>query len=256
MPDTVQPFYDSLTDNYHLLFEDWRQTVVRQADVLDRLLREQLGRRPDSLLDCCCGIGTQAIGLALRGYRVHATDLSPPSVERARREAASFGADLTFGVADLRTLADQVEGTFDAVVACDNALPHLLTDDDLQGAVANMAAKLRAGGLFLASTRDYDDLAPQRPRTTPPRVFDDPAGRRVVFQVWDWTPDGRGYRFHQFIIRSVGPGWHTDHYTAEYRALLRGELDAALRGAGLAEIRWHFPEASGYYQPIVTGRKP
>jgi SAM-dependent methyltransferase len=256
MQDSVLPFYDQLSGDYHLLFEDWKRAVVGQGEVLDRLLSAAAGGRTGAVLDCCCGIGTQAIGLALRGYRVHGTDLSPAAVRRAADEARAFGVAVTFGVADVRTLAEQVAGEFDAVLACDNALPHLLGDDDLRRGVGGMAAKLRPGGVFLASTRDYDELVRQRPRTTPVRVYDDPAGRRVVFQVWDWAADGRSYRLQMFILRDTGSGWHTAQYTTEYRALLREELSEALRGAGLAEVRWQMPEESGYYQPVVTARKP
>src|SRR5689334_12511984 len=91
-------FYDGLAGDYHLLFEDWHEGVRRQGGVLDRLLRGLLGDRLLAVLDCCCGIGTQAIGLALSGHRVHATDLSPAAVERAAREARSFGVSITFGV--------------------------------------------------------------------------------------------------------------------------------------------------------------
>jgi SAM-dependent methyltransferase len=255
MDDSVLRFYEDLSGDFHLLFEDWRQGVVRQGEVLDRLLTEHLGPGPHAVLDCCCGIGTQAIGLALHGHRVQGTDLSPRAVERARREAESFGVSIPFGVADLRTLGEEVSGKFDAVLACDNSLPHLLTDEDLQRAVNNMAARLRPGGLFLASTRDYDELARQRQKVTPPRVFDEPAGRRIVFQVWDWTADGRSYQVNQFIVRGAGDAWQTTHFATWYRALLRDELSAALRRAGLGQIRWHRPEDCGYYQPVITARK-
>jgi 2-polyprenyl-3-methyl-5-hydroxy-6-metoxy-1,4-benzoquinol methylase len=255
MGDSVLQFYDDLSGGYHLLFEDWRQTVVRQGEVLDRLLGECLGPGPHSLLDCCCGIGTQAIGLALRGHRVRGTDLSPQAIERAPKEAASFGVSIPFGVADVRTLGEQVSDTFDAVLACDNALPHLLTDEDLQQAVNNMAARLRPGGLFVASTRDYDELARQRQKATQPRVFDEPAGRRIVFQVWDWTADGRSYQLNQYIVRGSGDAWQTTRFTTWYRALQREELSAALRRAGLEQISWHRPEDCGWYQPVVTARK-
>src|SRR5260370_2424973 len=52
-----------------------------------------------------------------------------------------FGASLTVGVADVRTLPEQVGGVFDAAIACDNALPHLLADDDLLRGVSGMAAR-------------------------------------------------------------------------------------------------------------------
>jgi methylase of polypeptide subunit release factors len=47
-----------------------------------------------TVLDCACGLGTQAIGLARRGCTVHATDLSPAAIARAARDAESFGAAL------------------------------------------------------------------------------------------------------------------------------------------------------------------
>jgi SAM-dependent methyltransferase len=173
-------------------------------------------------------------------------------VERACREAETFGVSIPFGVADVRTLSEQVSGTFDAVLACDNALPHLLSDEDLQRAVHNMAARLRPGGMFVASTRDYDELVRQRQRVTPPRVFDDPAERRIVFQVWDWAADGRSYQVNQFVVRGAGADWQTMHFATWYRALLREELSDALRRAGFGQICWHRPEDCGWYQPVVT----
>jgi SAM-dependent methyltransferase len=254
MDDSTVRFYDGLSGDYHLLFADWSQGVRWQGGVLDRLLKGLLGDRPLAVLDCCCGIGTQAIGLALLGHRVHATDLSPAAVERAAREAAAFGVSITFGVADVRTLAEQVAGVFDAVIACDNSLPHLLADDDLRRAVAGMAARLHPGGVVLATTRDYDSLVRERPAATPVRVISGPP-RRVTFQLWDWAADGRTYRVHQFILKEEG-GWGMAHHAGQYRALRRDELTDALVRAGLEEVRWHTPEESGYYQPVVTARKP
>lgn len=248
-------FYEDLAGQYHLIFADWEQSIRYQREVLDRLIRAHLDAATPSVLDCTCGIGTQALGLAALGYRVHATDISPASVARAGREAARRAITLTTGVADLRTLAEQVAGTFDVVLSCDNALPHLLTDKDLRLATRNMQEKLRPGGLLLASIRDYDAALVERPHTTLPRVFEGPEGRRVVFQVWDWMPDAPRYTLNQFILDKSGPEWRTHHWTAAYRALRRSELDEVLQAAGFQQIRWQMPEESGYYQPVVTARK-
>jgi glycine/sarcosine N-methyltransferase len=120
-----------------------------------------------------------------------------------------------------------------------------------------MFAKLRPGGLFLASIRDYDRLVQERPHGEGPRVIDDIRGRRIAFQVWDWTDDGSSYRLHQFLLQQDGAAWHTDHFSIIYRALRPPDLVAALRQAGfaLAGIHWHEPEESGFFQPIVTARK-
>jgi glycine/sarcosine N-methyltransferase len=254
MDDTVLTFYQQLARDYHLIYADWAKAIERQGNALNRLIQAHTGGPPLNVLDCSCGIGTQAIGLAQHGYRVHATDLSPAAVDRAAQEAAVHGVTLTVGVADFRTLATQVEGRFDVVLSCDNALPHLLTDDDLLEAARNMRAKLRGDGLLLISIRDYDHLIQDKPPTTIPQVFDGPDGRRIVFQVWDWAEDSSIYTVSMFILRETGDDWRTTRYATTYRALLRAELTAILEAAGLTDVRWHMPQDTGYYQPVVTAR--
>ncbi|MEQ9033202.1 MAG: class I SAM-dependent methyltransferase, partial [Aggregatilineales bacterium] len=211
---------------------------------------------PDlTLYDCSCGIGTQAIGLALQGYTVHATDISPLSVERAQKEASALGLNMTFGVADFRSLTDDVDGKFDVVLSCDNALPHLLTEDDLALAAQNLFSKVKSGGLLLISIRDYDELLKARPHTTPITVLDNVDGnRRIRFQVWDWQGDSPIYVLNQFIV-SGKDNWTTHHYQTKYRALQRAEITPFLTQAGFEDVQWHMPETSGYYQPIVTAQK-
>jgi glycine/sarcosine N-methyltransferase len=250
--ESVREFYDHLADVYHLIYPDWHNAVRRQGAVLDRLIHSLLAQGPVRVLDCACGIGTQAIGLALRGHDVHATDISGASVDRARDEALSMGASITVGVADMRSLGTAVDGTFDVVLACDNSLPHLVSDEDLAAAGNAFAAKLRPGGLFIASTRDYERAVAARPASTLPSVFDE--GRRVVFQVWDWAPDGKTYVIRLFILRATDGGWSVTEHATTYRALVRDEVEAILRDAGFGQIRWHTPAETGYFQPIVTAR--
>jgi 2-polyprenyl-3-methyl-5-hydroxy-6-metoxy-1,4-benzoquinol methylase len=255
MNNSVLDFYEQLSSNYHLIFADWQSSVLQQAEVLDKLIQNKMQQFPLTVLDASCGIGTQAIGLAKRGYQVHATDLSPASVERARKAAEAFGVSLTFGVADLRSLETKIEGKFDVVISCDNALPHLLSNEDLQLAANNLWAKLKPNGLLIASIRDYDRVIDEKPRSTIPQVIDSPEGRRIIFQVWDWLEEGNTYKIHHFIVRQITGNWQTHQCSTQYRALLREELSLILRDAGFSDINWQMPEESGYYQPIVVARK-
>jgi len=257
MQDAVLKFYESLADDYHLLFADWKKEVRRQGEVLNAFIRRHLGMGPLTALDCSCGIGTQAIGLALYGYCVHATDASPAAIARARKEAEAFGVTLTFEVADFRALNAEVAGKFDVVLSCDNALPHLLTEADLLLAARQMRAKLRRDGLLLISIRDYDQaVQEQRQATaTPPRVFDDTEGRRIIFQIRDWADDRRTYTLNHFILRQRHNEWQTSLLTTKFHAWQREELSMILRDAGFADICWHMPAESGFYQPMVTARK-
>lgn len=254
--NSVLDFYEQLSSHYHLIFADWQQSVLRQAEILDKLIRNEIQQFPPTLLDCSCGIGTQAIGLAKRGYQVHATDLSPASVERAKKAADELGASLTFGVVDLRSLATDVDGEFDIILSCDNALPHLLSDEDLRLAAHNLWSKLKPNGLLIASIRDYDQALSNKPRSTLPQIIDSPEGRRIIFQAWDWSEDRNTYQIHHFIIQELEGSWHTHHCTTQYRALIRDELSRILQDVEFVEIRWKMPEESEYYQPIVIARKP
>ena len=75
-------FYDELAESYHLIFDDWDAAIVRQRDVLARLLPTPAnGKR---ILDCACGIKTQAIGLAMLGFRVEGSDTSVASIRTVR----------------------------------------------------------------------------------------------------------------------------------------------------------------------------
>lgn len=256
MPDLIKNFYDDFADEYHLIFGDWDTSMKRQSETLDKIFGSYFAqsRRDLKVLDCSCGIGTQSIGLALLGYQVHATDISPAAVSRAIKEAKRLGASLTFGVADFRSL-NQVEGKNNIVISCDNSLPHLLSENDLYQALSSIRDKLVNGGLFLASIRDYDQLLREKPRATLPVIHDDDRGKRIVFQIWDWENEDNIYTFEHFIVRKQGEEWTTSSRSTKYRALLRSELSRLLSETGFADIVWYQPEESGYYQPVVVARR-
>jgi 2-polyprenyl-3-methyl-5-hydroxy-6-metoxy-1,4-benzoquinol methylase len=113
---------------------------LRQGKILNDFILSKFevkSPKPISLLDCSCGIGTQAIVLAKQGFKVTATDLSSKSVLRAKKEASTFQVEINFGISDMRSLAQNVSGNFDVVLSADNAIPHLLTDEDLLTAAHN-----------------------------------------------------------------------------------------------------------------------
>lgn len=255
MANNTQEFYDKLASDYHLLFHNWQRSMEWQGEVLDDLIRAELHSIDCTirLLDCAAGIGTQAIPLAKRGYLVHATDLSPTAIQRAREEAHKAGVTITTGVADMRTLSEQVGETFDAVIALDNALPHLLTDSDLEKALLSIKSLLSPGGLFLASIRDYDALRKEQPRFTSQRVIGDADNQRITFQVWNWHETGEIYTVSQFILTQMKGEWSTKHYTSDYRALQRATLTTLLTTTGYVNVHW---EMNKYYQPLVAAFSP
>src|SRR5690349_8664884 len=127
----ISEFYDEISPFYHLIYGDWKESIVRQARALESIIREFWGERSKTVLDLSCGIGTQALGLSELGFALTASDLSPQSIERAKQEAEKRGLRIEFSVADMRKAFEHHGRSFDVVIACDNAVPHLLSDDEI-----------------------------------------------------------------------------------------------------------------------------
>jgi glycine/sarcosine N-methyltransferase len=250
----VREFYDELAGHHHLIFHDWEASITRQASVLGPILERECGPRGSlSVLDCACGIGTQVLGLAAAGFRVTGSDISPAVIYRARSEAAARGLDIPLYVVDMLDLSRIPDRGFDAIICMDNALPHLDPLEQLQLAISEIRAKLRPGGTFMASIRDYDALLVEQPQVQGPWFASDAQGKRITFQLWDWIDDRR-YTFHLYITRETATGWQTFHHVSQYRTLLRDELTAVLNSTGFTGVRWVSPPETGFYQPIVLAK--
>ncbi len=250
--DIIQTFYDTLATQYDKLFADWQATTKEQAALLDGLFRECGFDASARVLDCACGIGTQAIGLAALGYRVTGSDISEVELAEARKRAEENGVELTVKCADFRRLEEIFPEKFDIVLAMDNALPHMLTCGDLAAAARSIIGRLAPKGLFVASIRDYDALLESKPPYSPPYIHKTEKGQRLSFQTWDW--EGDNYRLVQYIIDDEGVP-QVSKFACEYRAVRREELTQLLLAAGCREVVWRFPEETGFYQPIVLARK-
>jgi glycine/sarcosine N-methyltransferase len=164
MAEGVKHFYDRLASNYHLIFEDWDASMKRQAAAVRAILERECGA-PNALriLDCACGIGTQTLGLASLGFRVTGCDLSPASVERTRVEAAKRRLNVQPFVADMLDLTEIPGRRFRRCHVHGQCLPHFESDERLFQAATQIRGKLRAGGTFMGSIRDYDSLVKERP---------------------------------------------------------------------------------------------
>ena len=160
-------FYDELAPFYHLLYGDWEQAVDVQGTALAALLLSH-GVAPGApVLDAACGIGTQALGLLSQGYRVTASDISPGAVDRLRREMASRGLKADSYVDDLRTLARVASSSMAAVIACDNSIPHLLTDAEILQSFRSCCRCLQPMGVVVFSVRDYASIERKQPDVRP-----------------------------------------------------------------------------------------
>ncbi len=80
----TQLFYN-MAAQYDKLFLDWHTATQEQAAFLNRVFQDCVFDLTARILDCACGIGTQAIGLALLGYNVTASDISDAELAEAEK---------------------------------------------------------------------------------------------------------------------------------------------------------------------------
>jgi len=250
--DIIQTFYDNLATEYDKLFLNWQATVKEQAIILDSLFKDNGYTVEAEVLDCACGIGTQAIGLAGLGYTVTASDISEGELCEAKQRAANNSVKISFEHADFRVLDKTFSKQFDIIIAMDNALPHMLSKSDLETAIKSIMEQLAPGGMFVASIRDYDALLMDKPPCSPPYIHKTDEGQRVSFQTWDWY--GENYKLIQYIVEDEQT-LQIKKFECEYRATRRDELTNLLMANGCQEVAWLFPEETHFYQPIVIARK-
>lgn len=250
--DITQTFYNNLASQYDKLFFDWQAATHEQANILKRIFEDNGFDDTARILDCACGIGTQAIGLASLGYRVTASDISDGELAEARDRAEKNRVDIRFEHADFCALAETFSEQFDIVICMDNALPHMLSARALESAVKSITDQIAAGGIFVASIRDYDTLLKDKPPYSPPYIHKTDKGQRVSFQTWDWNEDH--YKLTQYIIDDEG-SLQVSKFGCEYRTVRREELTNLLLANGCNEVMWKFPEETGFYQPIVIAKK-
>src|SRR5262245_55075692 len=248
---SVRGFYDELAPLYHLVYEDWESSVARQGAALASLIAEQWGTDARVVLDAALGIGTQALGLLAGGVRVTGSDLSAGAVSRARREAAVRGLPLVSLVADFRALPVR-SATFDAVLVCDNAIPHLESEADIRAALAECFRCVREGGGCLISMRDYQSPPPPGTVEVHPYGERQWAGRRYhLRQVWTWRGARYDLAFEVMPIDASDAGAIV--LTTSYLAMPVEQVAGLMRAVGFENVA----RVDGrFFQPVLVGTRP
>ena len=248
---SVVEFYDALAPWYHLVYADWEAGIARQGEALAALLTAEWGGGVHRLLDVTMGVGTQALGLAARGYHVIGSDLSPSSVRRAGAEATRRGLTLRGYVADVRALAVR-PGSADAVLACDNALPHLLSEDEIRVALAEFFRCLRPGGGCVISLRDYGPApAPgtEEIKDYGDRVWEGRACR--LRQIWRWRGSLYDLAF-ELVATGDAPEVILRTPSTTYFAVPVARVAALMEAVGFTRVR----RVDGcLLQPVLVGTR-
>lgn len=248
----MREFYDELAPYYHLLYPNWEESIARQSRGLAHVLGDFGVAGGSSILDAACGIGTQSIGLAQLGYDVTASDVAATAVDRARAEAEQRGLTLAFQVADLRTLSRTITRRFSAVIACDNAVPHLLSDTEIETAFAECRRVLVPGGVLIISVRDYAAIERRTPDHHAYGTHSVGGCMYAVEQIWEW--EGDEYALTLRLTEQCGTAAPVVHeFQTRYYAVEIPTLERLLRTAGFTAV---VRRDDDFFQPLLVGVNP
>jgi len=247
----IQNFYDEIAPFYHLIHGDWNSSIPRQAAALDGIIKEFWSTGVKTIVDVACGIGTQTIGLAQLGYELTASDLSPSAVERARREAAARNMAVEFSVADMREASSHHQKQFDLVIACDNSVPHLLTDEELLRCFQEFYKCVRPGGGCLISVRDYEKEDRSGIQVKPFGIRVEGEARYLVFQVWEFHE--LIYDLTMYFVEDRGASECVTHVMrSQYYAVGISTLMSLMTRAGFERVQ---RVDDRFFQPVLVGTK-
>ena len=247
----VASFYDRLAPYFHLLYGDWHASIARQGAALAQLFRAHGVQPGEAILDAACGIGTQAIGLLANGYEVAASDCSPGAIERLKSEVSKRALNCRAYVDDLRSLIHSASGMFGAVIACDNSIPHLLSDKELLDCFRSCLRCLKPGGLGVFSVRDYAAIPRVNPDVRPYGVHNTSEGRFLAVQVWDWDEDQYDLRIYLTLERPDGI-CTTEVLRSRYYAVTIDRLLTLMHEAGFVATQ---RTDDVLFQPVLIGKR-
>jgi SAM-dependent methyltransferase len=211
------------------------------------------------VLDCACGTGTLAVGLALRGHEVVATDASAGMVARTQRLAAEHDVHVDASSRTWDALAGRGwDATFDAVLCVGNSLPHAVGRDGRRAALGAMAAVLRPGGLVVLTSRSWEQVRGAGSRLQVGERLVERGGRRGL-PIYSWTIPARWDEPHAFdvAVALVDDDGGVTTYGERFAVwpFTQDELQEDLRAVGLLPSpRIEPAETAARY--LVTARRP
>ncbi|WP_049576721.1 class I SAM-dependent methyltransferase [Nonomuraea sp. SBT364] len=233
----MRDYYREFAADYHWLFPD---EIVSPPGVLGgtstdsiELIEAVAGGLPPGarVLDCACGIGTDVMALAHRGFRVTGTDGSAAMVERARLRLPGH---------DLRTcswqdLPDTLGEPYELVLCLGNSLVHTGSPEAMVAALSAMRKVLAPGGTLVVDSRNWELLHRERPRIVPaPEVRRRDGVRCRCLYVWD-IPEEFGPPCRAEVVMLLepdgGPVTHRRH-VIDFHPFTPGDLATRLREAG------------------------
>jgi hypothetical protein len=150
----------------------------------------------------------------------------------------------------MRELAGAASTSAAAVIACDNSIPHLLSDDAIAQAFASFHRVLKSGGWMVISVRDYASIERKNPDVRPYGLRRDGDRRFLAVQVWEWHGDQ--YDLRMYLTTESDGTCETRVLVTRYYAVTIERLMQLMSAAGFVDVQ---RRDDVLFQPVLVGRR-
>ena len=246
--------YEALPDVYEWLMPDAKLTPQGSVAALDDLVRSLPSDA--RVLDCSCGTGQLAVGLAGLGLEVVATDASAGMVRRTQELADEHSVPLRAVTAAWEDLPDHVDpSSFDLVICVGNSLGHAPGTSGRQAALATMARLLTPRGRLVLTSRTWERV---RAGGTRMAVHDRLVSRggqdALVVYHWQIEPSWEQEHHLEIAVARVRPDGSvlTRSERLSFWPYRYDELVAELRGVGLGVVESTFDPDADQYRVVAA----
>jgi SAM-dependent methyltransferase len=245
--------YRTLADDYEWLESD----AVHSGEEFLAQTADLLGALPPGarVLDCACGNGSTALGLARAGFDTHASDLSPAMVARTRERAEAEGLLLPAEVGDWASLRERAQRPFDLVICVGNSIVHADGRAGRREALAAMRAVLAPAGRVLLDARNWEKLRAQRPRIVAERPVERGGRRCQALRVWSIPEDWEAVHVQEPVLlfdAEDGAPPRVRRYEVPFVPVRREDLAADLVAVGLDALQWRGVEENEDWYAVVA----
>lgn len=248
--------YGALSEVYEWVISDGMLTPADSVAAFSDLVKSL---PPNTrVLDCACGTGQLAVGLASLGLDVVATDASAGMVRRTEQLAEEHGVTVRTFRVSWDELSDHFDAsTFEMVFCVGNSLHHAEGASGRLAALASMSRLLSRGGRLVLTSRTWELVRANGSRMDVRDRLVRRGGRDAVV-VYNWQIEQRWDQEHHLEIAVAQVESDGSVMTCSERLScwpFRHEgLVSQLQSAGLKiETTTFDPDAEGYM--VVAGKE-
>jgi glycine/sarcosine N-methyltransferase len=207
------------------------------------------------VLDCACGIGSDAMVLARQGFVVTATDGSPAMAAETRLRSERHGIAMAVSHSQWQDLPQLTTGPFELVLCLGNSLVHAGSSTNRVAALEGMKKVLGPKGVLIIDSRNWELLYRSRPRIVPARKVIERRGLRCSsLYIWTIPEDFEAPCTAEIVLIFEDPETKLAHrrYVLNFNPFRHGELANDIRSAGFTIRDDSYHEDGNFYSIAAT----